>query len=117
MSDAAVRTAGAVGPIAISLMGPPDWPILIGMASCVLVRLPMMRLKTLLPDFCMLALATLGTAVTIHDNNIAGGNAFWCGVGFGGAGSALIEIGKSAIIEGFKARFQDAARVLFGIKK
>lgn len=115
MSDVAVRTVGAVGPGVFALLSP-DWPVLIGVASCVLVRLPMMRFKTIVPDLCMLCLASMGAAVTIHEHSIQAGNAFWCGIGFGAMGSTLIEIGKGLLTSDVRTKWREVGKIIFSIK-
>lgn len=93
----------------------PDAPVLIGLLSCFLVRLPLIRMHNLLPDVCLTGLALIGTGVTISEYNIGAGPGFWFGMGFGALGSSLIEIGKGFVTSDIKLRFQKALRIMAGM--
>lgn len=93
-----------------------SYPPVIGVAACILVRLPLFKKATWGADACLTGLSMLGTYVTIVDHEIAPGSAFWVGIGFGAMGSTLIEIGKAFVSTAFKERFQAAGKILFGIK-
>ncbi len=115
MASRATMAAGT-GLVAIAGMTIPIVPVSAGALACLLVRIPLIKGKTLLPELCLTGLAVMGTCLTIIDHRLAPGTSFWTGVGFGGFASTIIEAGKSAAFDALKGRLQAAAGVLFGLK-
>jgi hypothetical protein len=116
-TEGAARIAGSLGPSGLALVGlsNPAAPAVIAVLACVLVRIPLINGRTLRADLSVTCLAILGAFVTTLDRELGAGQAFWLGLGFGGAGSTLIQVGKSAMGQLIGSRLKDALAVAFGV--
>lgn len=114
--SAAARAVGVAAPGIVSLYGMtfPIMPASIAVATVFLVRLPLLKFSR--AEISITFLAMLGAFLTVADHEIAGGTAFWIGVGFGGMGSGLIEAGKSAMAGTLKDRLGKAFGIMFNAK-
>lgn len=115
-NSAVARAAGVAAPGVASLYGMtfPIVPAGIAVATVLLVRLPLLKFTR--AEISITLLAMLGAFLTVADHNIAGGSAFWIGVGFGGMGSGLIEAGKSAMAGTLRDRLGTALGIMFNAK-
>lgn len=115
-NEAAARVVLAAAPGFVSLAGMaiPIAPAIIGVSATLLVRAPLIKMRT--ADISVTLLAMLGAFVAIVDNNLGAGSAFWIGIGFGGMGSGLIQAGKSAMATTLKGRLGAAFGILFNAK-
>ncbi len=121
MNETSARAIALAGPGVVSLLGI-DFrlaPVVISVLAAFLVRVPLMKMTraNFASELTFTLLAMLGAFVTTVDHGIGVGPAFWLGIGFGAAGSSLIEIGKSVMGDAIKARFQAAANALLGLNK
>lgn len=118
MSDIPARATALVCTGCVSLLGM-DFraaPVLIGLSAAFLVRVPLIKPKgRLLPEISFTLLGMLGAFVTIVDQKIGPGPAFWTGIGFGAVSASLAELGKSAMYGAFQERLQAAGRALLGL--
>lgn len=114
--SAVARAAGVAAPGIASIYGMtvPIVPAGIAVATVLLVRLPLLKFTR--SEISITLLAMLGAFLTVADHNIAGGSAFWIGVGFGGMGSGLIEAGKSSMANTLRERFGKAFGIMLNEK-
>ena len=121
MNETSARAIALAAPGMVSLIGI-DFhlaPVLIGCLAALLVRVPLIKMSfaSLASELTFTLLAMLGAFVTIVDRNIGVGPAFWLGIGFGAAGSSIIELGKSVMGDAIKDRVQAAVNALLGLNK
>lgn len=90
-------------------------PALIAVSSAFLVRVPLFKPHKLLHEACWTLLGMLGAFVTVADQRIGSGPAFWTGIGFGAIASSLLQVGKSIMTGPIKERLQAAAKIMLGI--
>jgi len=114
--SAAARAASVAAPGIASIYGMsfPIVPAGIAVATVLLVRLPLLKFSR--AEISITLLAMLGAFITVVDHGVAGGSAFWIGVGFGGMGSGLIEAGKSAMANTLRDRLGKAFGIMFNAK-
>ena len=92
-------------------------PTLIAFFAVISVRLLVWtKTKSLTWNLAVLFIAALGAFVTVENYQLNAFRAFWIGIGYGGLGVGIIEIGKGALAKAVAERFGNAASVLFGIK-
>ena len=114
--SAVARAAGVAAPGIASVYGMsvPVLPAGIAVFTVLLVRLPLLKFTR--SEISVTLLAMLGAFLTVADHNIAGGSAFWIGVGFGGMGSGVIEAGKSSMAGTLRERLGRAFGIMFNSK-
>lgn len=93
-------------------------PIAPTVAAClavVLVRvLVWTKTKSVVWNVTVCLLAMLAAGVTVEGSEINVFRAFWLGVGYGGLGVGIIEIGKSNVGAALKAGLQTMAKGILG---
>lgn len=118
VNDTINRCASAVVPGTVCVIGMsvPLASAVIGIAACLMVRIPMFKRHAVIKWTCFTGLSVLGTLVTVSDHDIGPGLAFWTGIGFASFASSLPAMGKALMGDVLTERLQAAGRVLLGIK-
>ena len=122
MTDGAVlRVTAVAAPGMASVLGMaiPIAPAFIAVLTAFLVRLPQLMKHdraTFGIDVSVTAVVMIGAFVTVVDHQLTAGPSFWLGIGFGGMGAGIIEIGKAAFATTLRTNLKEAVKVLFGIK-
>jgi hypothetical protein len=119
MNPLAARAAGLICTGCVSFIGL-DFklaPVLIGMSTAALIRVPMFKPKARLwAELSFTVVGVIGSFAIIADNAYGPGKAFATGIVMGAAASSLLEVGKSAFFSMIGDRMQAAGRVFFGVK-
>lgn len=98
-------------------MAVPVAPTIAGLTAVTLVRaLLWSKNQSIKWNLCVCFLAMLATFVTVEGTDISTFMAFWMGVGYGGMGVGIVELGKNTPIKILKARFSKAAEAFMGTK-
>ena len=118
MNDTITRCASAAVPGTVCVIGMsvPLASAVIGISACLMVRLAMYKGGAWAKWLCFTGLSVLGTVVTVSDQHIGPGLAFWTGIGLAAIGSSLPAIGKTVIGNVLVERLQAATRAFLGIK-
>lgn len=93
----------------------PIWPTAAACVAVVLVRiLVWTKTRSIAWNLTVCGLAIVAAIVTVEGSSMNPFRAFWLGVGYGGLGVGIIEIGKSNILTGLKVGLQAAFPSMFG---
>lgn len=96
-------------------MAVPIAPTIAGIGAVILVRTILWAKKQSIKwNLCVMALAMMATFVTIEGSEISTFFGFWMGIGYGGMGQGIINLGRSSALNVFKQRFGEAAKVFMG---
>ena len=94
----------------------PIAPTLIALFAVFTVRLLVWtKGKSITWNVAVLLIAMLAAFVTVEQYQLNAFRAFWFGIGYGGIGVGIIEIGRTVVTGALGDRFKNAAGVLFGI--
>lgn len=96
----------------------PIFPTIISMFAVIMVRvLIWTKTKSITWNLAVCGLAMLAAFVTVEGSAMNSFRAFWWGVGYGGLGVGIIEIGKSNVVSALKAGFETMFKSLAGTNK
>lgn len=98
-------------------MAVPIAPTIAGLTAVIIVRALLWSGKQSVKwNICVCILAMLATFVTVEGTDISTFMAFWLGVGYGGMGVGIVELGKNTPLKILRTRFSKAAEAFMGTK-
>ena len=93
----------------------PVAPTIVAMFAVVLVRvLVWTKGRSVTWNVAVCALAALAAFATVEGSDLNVFRAFWLGVGYGGLGVGIIEIGKSSLANALREGLRTIARGVLG---
>jgi len=96
-------------------MAVPIAPTIAGIGAVILVRTILWAKKQSIRwNLAVMALAMMATFVTVEGSQMSTFFGFWLGIGYGGMGQGIINLGRSSALSVFKQRFGEAAKVFMG---
>lgn len=95
----------------------PVAPTVIAIGAAVVVRILLWSKKqSFMWNMCVMLLAALATFATMEGDSSSPFSGFWIGVGYGGAGQGIINMGRNAMMSTLKERMTKAVDAFLGTK-